>query len=161
MQVICPKCDTLNPIRNKRCTSCGASLRKAKVVKEIQTDEMKAHRKKSNMTLWIVLAVIIICGVLYAVTRSGDGDGTPAHIVSTSAPAQFVHLDGYDPGTGNVEVRNINLWEDYNTRVGIAGVGHHGDRVKFIQRSGDGCLVQLSNGVQGWVTCKNFIKELK
>jgi hypothetical protein len=161
MQVICPECDTLNPIRNKHCANCGASLRHAKVVKEVQTVEVKAQRNKPNFGLWLVLAIIIICGLLYAVTRSGNSDRTPAHIVSTSAPAQYVHLDGYDPGTGNVEVRNINLWDDYNTRVGVAGVGHHGDRVKLIRRSGDGCLVQLSSGVQGWVTCEYFVKEYK
>ncbi|MFN2289859.1 MAG: hypothetical protein ACK2UC_01590 [Anaerolineae bacterium] len=161
MQVLCPKCDTLNPIRNKHCANCGTSLRHAKIVKEVQTDEVKAQRKRSNMALWIVLAIIIICGLVYGVARSRNSNGTPAHILSTSAPAQFVHLDGYNPGTGNVEVRNINLWEDYNTRVGIAGVGHHGGRVKLIRRSGDGCLIQLSSGVQGWVTCEYFIKEYK
>ncbi|MFB3123431.1 MAG: hypothetical protein ACE10H_14725 [Candidatus Binatia bacterium] len=75
-------------------------------------------------------------------------------------PGQFVSLDGYDASVG-ITVLSIALWNDYrNYAAGFAGVGRHGDGVKFIKRVGDGILVEISDGRRGWVDAI-FIKEFK
>ena len=75
-------------------------------------------------------------------------------------PGQFVSLDGYDASVG-ITVLSIALWNDYrNQAAGFAGVGRHGDGVKFIKRVGDGILVEISDGRRGWVDAI-FIKEFK
>lgn len=75
-------------------------------------------------------------------------------------PGQFVSLDGYDASVG-ITVLSIALWNDYkNYAAGFAGVGRHGDGVKFIKRVGDGILVEISDGRLGWVDAI-FIKEFK
>ncbi len=75
-------------------------------------------------------------------------------------PGQFVSLDGYDSSVG-ITVLTIALWNDYrNYAAGFAGVGRHGDGVKFIKRVGDGILVEISDGRRGWVDAI-FIKEFK
>ncbi len=75
-------------------------------------------------------------------------------------PGQFVSLDGYDSSVG-ITVLTIALWNDYkNSAAGFAGSGRHGDGVKFIQRVGDGILVEISDGRRGWVDAI-FIKEFK
>lgn len=75
-------------------------------------------------------------------------------------PGQIVTLDGYDASVG-ITVLTIALWNDYkNFAAGFAGVGRHGDGVKFIKRVGDSVLVEISDGRRGWVTTI-FIKEFK
>ena len=75
-------------------------------------------------------------------------------------PGQFVSLDGYDASVG-ITVLSIALWNDYrNQAAGFAGVGRHGDGVKFIKRVGDSILVEISDGRRGWVDTI-FIKEFK
>ncbi len=75
-------------------------------------------------------------------------------------PGQFVTLDGYDASVG-ITVLNISLWNDYrNHAAGFAGMGRHGDGVKFIKRVDENVLVEVSDGRKGWVTTI-FIKEFK
>ncbi len=75
-------------------------------------------------------------------------------------PGQFVSLDGFDASVG-ITVLTIALWNDYkNSAAGFAGSGRHGDGVKFIKRTGDGILVEISDGRRGWVDAI-FIKEFK
>jgi hypothetical protein len=72
---------------------------------------------------------------------------------------QWVTLDGTE--NGQVMVRTINLWKDYNNRSrGTVGSARHGERVKLIRESGEGVLVETSSGTRGWVTYY-FVKELK
>ncbi|MFQ5539164.1 MAG: hypothetical protein ACE5FB_02095, partial [Candidatus Binatia bacterium] len=52
-------------------------------------------------------------------------------------------------------------WNDYkNHAAGFAGMGRHGDGVKFIKRVDDSVLVEVSDGRRGWVSTI-FIKEFK
>jgi hypothetical protein len=82
---------------------------------------------------------------------------TPA---PTPTPETFVTMDGYDPASDSI-IDPINLWIDYDDRsAGIAAKAKHGDKVKLVQREGDGVLVETADGVQGWVTYY-FIKEFK
>lgn len=75
-------------------------------------------------------------------------------------PGQFVSLDGYDSSVG-ITVLSIALWNDYRDHAaGFAGLGRHGDGVKFIKRVGNGVLVEISDGRRGWVDAI-FIKEFK
>ena len=52
MQVVCPKCNTLNPLTSKFCSECGSSLETAKVVtvKPKTTGEEMGTDKKKEMT---------------------------------------------------------------------------------------------------------------
>ncbi|MEE9549834.1 MAG: hypothetical protein V3W08_05475, partial [Candidatus Binatia bacterium] len=69
-------------------------------------------------------------------------------------------LDGYDASVG-ITILNISLWNDYsNHAAGFAGMGRHGDGVKFIKRVDDSVLVEVSDGRRGWVSTI-FIKEFK
>ncbi len=75
-------------------------------------------------------------------------------------PGQIVTLDGYDASVG-ITVLIISLWNDYrNHAAGFAGMGRHGDGVKFIKRVDENVLVEVSDGRRGWVTTI-FIKEFK
>jgi hypothetical protein len=79
---------------------------------------------------------------------------------STEATTRQVTIDGYDSEAG-VIVDRVNLWKSYKDRTkGIAGAVSHGDRVKMLEQSGDGVLIESRTGVRGWVTYF-FIKELK
>lgn len=78
----------------------------------------------------------------------------------STPPVTFMTIDGYDPASDSI-VDPINVWQDYENRdAGIATQVHHGDKVKFIQRKGDGILIETLDGTQGWVTYW-FVKELK
>ena len=71
-----------------------------------------------------------------------------------------VTLDGYDAST-NMTVEDINIWKDYNNRsLGISTRGKHGQKVKLLNKVGDGVEVETKDGKKGWVTYY-FIKELK
>jgi hypothetical protein len=84
----------------------------------------------------------------------------PAEPTMTPTPETFVTMDGYDSASDSI-IDPINLWIDYDDRsAGIAAKAKHGDKVKFVQRGGDGILVETTDGVQGWVTYY-FIKEFK
>ncbi len=95
--------------------------------------------------------------------QSSDSEGKSRVELKQEAkvrPGQFVSLDGYDASVG-ITVLSIALWNDYrNHAAGFAGVGRHGDGVKFIKREGDGILVEISDGRRGWVDAI-FIKEFK
>ncbi len=75
-------------------------------------------------------------------------------------PGQIVTLDGYEASVG-ITVLTISLWNDHrNHAAGFAGMGRHGDGVKFIKRVDENVLVEVSDGRRGWVTTI-FIKEFK
>lgn len=76
------------------------------------------------------------------------------------APGQLLTLDGYDPGTGILVLR-IPLRKDPDSPPsGVITALNHGESVKFIQREGDGVLVETKDGKRGWAA-SSFIKELK
>ncbi len=75
-------------------------------------------------------------------------------------PGQIVTLDGYEASVG-ITVLTISLWNDYrNHAAGFAGMGRHGDGVKFIKRVDENVLVEVGGGRRGWVNTI-FIKEFK
>ena len=52
MQAVCPKCSSLNPIENKFCGSCGASLETAKRVTEVSQEKAKAATTSQEITYY-------------------------------------------------------------------------------------------------------------
>ena len=159
MQAVCPDCGTLNPLTNKFCSECGSSLEAAKVVKDTpKTTGVETAIDKKKGTRWgcIILVVIIgIIGTIWILAQAGGNDRD-----KKDSRAVYVTLDGYDKDA-DVTIYDINVWKDYDDRAaGIVGTGNHGEQVKFIKQVGDGVLIELPNGKQGWVTYY-FIKEYK
>jgi hypothetical protein len=75
------------------------------------------------------------------------------------APATWLTLDGYEDGV--LAVETINIWVDhYDRDAGVAATGKHGERVKLIERVGDGVKIETEAGDQGWVIY-TFVKEYK
>ena len=75
-----------------------------------------------------------------------------------------ITFDGYDPDTGTI-IDPIRVWKNYqNRRKGVALEVRHGDKARFIKRSGQAVKVRvtLDDGkrVYGWVTFW-FIKGFK
>ncbi len=110
---------------------------------------------KRSTVVGLVMAALILC---VAIQVMGSREKPIVH--HTAPTPWYVTLDGYDKDAG-ITVRDINLWKNYNDRnQGVAGTAKHGEKVKYIRRAGDGVLIELSNGTQGWVTYY-FIKEFK
>lgn len=91
------------------------------------------------LVIFVLLLVFVACGT------------TPA--------LRQVTMDGQDE-TGGV-IDPINLWSSYQPRGRVTGQARHGETVGLVQQAGDGCEVRTAAGVEGWVTCSNFIKEFK
>jgi SH3-like domain-containing protein len=86
-----------------------------------------------------------------AISLAGCGETTATRVVT---------MDGRD-AAAELTVDPINLWDNYQTRAHVTGRVAHGAEVRLIQQSGEGCQVETNNGIRGWVTCANFIKEFK
>ena len=67
-------------------------------------------------------------------------------------------MDGWDPAS-QTAIDPINLWTNYENRT-YAGKVHHGEKVWYVKREGDGVLIETKSGNRGWVTYF-FIKEFK
>lgn len=107
------------------------------------------------LVLIIVFSAMIACGQSARPTVPGPIESKP-----TPQPAVWLTLDGYDKQSGTT-IQEINLWKDYNKRAaGVAATARDGDKVKLVKREGEGVLIELQNGKQGWVTYY-FIKEYK
>lgn len=94
------------------------------------------------------VGLLLLAAVVFALLRP----------TTTTNPAPTVRTVTMD---GGGEVSTINLWDDYQTRGRVTGKAQSGDRVTLLQQSGAGCEVETNAGQRGWVTCSNFIKELK
>ena len=89
-----------------------------------------------------------------------SGKSEPQSRQTELAPGQLLTIDGYDPETG-VLVLRIPLRKDLNSPpAGVITTLNHGESVKFIQREGDGVLVETKDGKRSWAA-SSFIKELK
>lgn len=165
MQSVCPECQAANPVGNDFCGSCGASLEGAKLYQEATPEPEAPPESQQRMgcgkTL-VVLLVIILCGVVAIMIFGGGGSRTsnpsPSYQATSSRTSTTLTLDGYEDGELVVPV--INLWDNYQTRAKVVGKGQHGEKVRLVRRSGNGVLIRLADGTQGWVTYW-FIKEYK
>ena len=75
-----------------------------------------------------------------------------------------ITFDGYDPDTDTI-IDPIRVWKNYqNRRKGVALEVRHGDKARFIKRSGQAVKVRvtLDDGkrIYGWLTYW-FIKGFK
>ena len=117
--------------------------------------ESAARRTNTLLLLGVIGGAIVV--LLIALGLSAILSGSSAAPPPT---ARTVTMDGRGP-SGTVDVPVINLWDDYRTRSKVVAQVKDGEQVLLIGRDGTGCQVQTSAGVRGWVTCGNFIKELK
>jgi hypothetical protein len=74
-------------------------------------------------------------------------------------PIRAVTIAAHDPTSGT-PMASIHVWRDLNDHsAGAVGQISDGTPVKLIRRVGDGALIQLPDGTQGWVNV-TFIAEL-
>jgi hypothetical protein len=76
-----------------------------------------------------------------------------------TAALRQVTIDGRDRDGSIIDP--INLWDGYPAHAGVLGTVRHGTTVSLISQASGGCYVRTTEGVVGWVTCSNFIKEFK
>jgi hypothetical protein len=74
-------------------------------------------------------------------------------------PSRPVTIYAHDPTSGT-PMAPIHVWRDLNNHdAGAVGQITDGASVKLIRRVGDGALIELPDGTQGWVSV-TFIAEL-
>jgi hypothetical protein len=75
-------------------------------------------------------------------------------------PHQLVTIYARDPRNGLV-LDSVSVWKRYQDKgAGVVGVVHDGDRVYLVRQVEDAALIQIADGVQGWVSI-DVIKELR
>lgn len=98
----------------------------------------------------LLLAVLVLAAC---------GSPAPAAPPVPTPTPRIVTILGWDPATQST-IDPIRIWDNYQTRAKVVAEVHSGAQVTLIQRDGDGVLVELPNGVRGWISVA-FIKELK
>src|SRR5262245_32620823 len=98
----------------------------------------------------VIIALIV--GVLVTVGMFSLGLLAPE-------PIRPVTIYAHDPTSGTA-MPPIHVWRDLNNHsAGAVAQITDGASVKLIRRVGDGALIQLPDGTQGWVNV-TFIAEL-
>jgi hypothetical protein len=89
MQAVCPECNTLNPISNQFCGSCGASLETAKVVQQIPQTQVTQKQQRRGVGCRGVLTIIVILVLLfllYSCWRGLQSVDSPSGSYRTATP---------------------------------------------------------------------------
>lgn len=98
------------------------------------------------------LIIAFILGLLIAIGVLGLGLLVPP-------PPRTVTIYAHDP-TSFTPMAPIHVWRDLNNRsAGFVGTITDGMSVRLLRRVGDGVLIELPDGTQGWVNV-TFIAEL-
>ena len=106
-------------------------------------------RSPLNRTAVIAIAVLAAFLVIGGVVAIAFRPSVLTRIVTINARDEGGHL-----------IEPLNVWRSYTDRGrGVVGVTHDGDKVGFVRQEGEGVLIQLSDGTQGWVG-KGFIADL-
>lgn len=63
----CPSCNTPQSAQAKNCTHCGAPQTEAKEVQGVAAPVRPKPAKKSRWWIWVILAVVVIGGIVFAV----------------------------------------------------------------------------------------------
>lgn len=155
----CQKCGKHNTPSRDFCIECGEPLSSATLVKTAQTpSSSEKEKKKPKAPLWIMIILgLASCAILYSCFRP-----TPRQETKPYPTPTYLTLDGTDPDDpdAGIVVWEINLWDDYDTRAAVVGVGEHGQQVRLVKVEGNGVLIELPNGKKGWVS-PTFLKEYK
>lgn len=116
--------------------------------------------KRTNTFILLGIAGVFGAALIVLLIVAGMSTGLLGGSAAPPPTARTVTMDGHGP-SGELDVPVINLWDNYQTRSKVVAQVKDGEQVLLIGRDGTGCQVQTSAGVRGWVTCSNFIKELR
>lgn len=103
---------------------------------------------------WLALVAVVLLVVWNVRPPAQPAAPAPA----PAQPARSMTVTGFDPAS-NADISPVNVWDDYQSRSRVVGQVRTGDHVLVLRQDGDGVLVQLTNGRQGWVS-RWFIKGL-
>ena len=113
MQAVCPSCNTLNPIGNEFCGSCGASLETAKVVTAVSQAKAKAATTSQEFTYYSSDNVLVTS------TRAVVGAATYALANITSVSMRVIAPSRLRPFLGLVFGLLLFSWSLWRLVVGV------------------------------------------
>lgn len=124
-----------------------------------KSDKEDQTRNRNLKVLACALLVVIILITIGLIRQGNRQAETNTNIPDRNASTEkskigidkhLVTINGFDLATNSI-IDPINLWGNYETRT-LVGQVHHGEKVYFIKREGEGICIETKSGIKGWVT---------